>query len=109
MITTRVRLQLLAFVIVTVLGVGYVSVRYLGAGALFGAGPYPVTLQLTESGGIFTGADVTYRGVSVGPSRRTGRRSTNCSPITDRLLTTASRSAGMGGASGLISSWASTP
>lgn len=66
MINTRVRLQLLAFVIVTVLGVSYVSVRYLGAGALFGAGPYPVTLQLTDSGGIFTGADVTYRGVSVG-------------------------------------------
>jgi len=66
MITTRVWLQLLAFVIVTVLGVGYVSVRYLGAGALFGAGPYPVTLQLVDSGGIFTGADVTYRGVSVG-------------------------------------------
>jgi phospholipid/cholesterol/gamma-HCH transport system substrate-binding protein len=66
MISTRVRLQLLAFVIVTVLGVGYVSVRYLGAGALFGAGPYPVTLQLVDSGGIFTGADVTYRGVSVG-------------------------------------------
>jgi phospholipid/cholesterol/gamma-HCH transport system substrate-binding protein len=66
MITTRVRLQLLAFVIVTVLGVGYVSVRYLGAGALFGAGPYPVTLQLNDSGGIFTGADVTYRGVSIG-------------------------------------------
>lgn len=66
MITTRVRLQLLAFVIVTVLGLGYVSVRYLGAPALFGAGPYPVTLQLTDSGGIFTGAEVTYRGVSVG-------------------------------------------
>jgi phospholipid/cholesterol/gamma-HCH transport system substrate-binding protein len=65
-ITTRVRLQLLAFVIVTVLGLGYVSVRYLGAAALFGAGPYPVTLQLTDSGGIFTGAEVTYRGVSVG-------------------------------------------
>ncbi len=66
MITTRVRLQLLAFVLVTLLGVGYVSVRYLGAGALFGAVSYPVTLQLTDSGGIFTGADVTYRGVSVG-------------------------------------------
>lgn len=46
---------------------------------------------------------------SVEPSPRTGRRSTNCSPITDRLLTTASKSAGMGGASGRISSWVSTP
>ncbi|MDQ3901352.1 MAG: MCE family protein [Actinomycetota bacterium] len=66
MITTRVRLQLLALAIVTVLGVGYVSVRYLGAGALFGAGPYPVTLQLADAGGIFTGAEVTYRGIAVG-------------------------------------------
>ncbi len=66
MISSTVRLQLLAFVVVTVLGVGYVSVRYLDAGALLGTGPYPVTLQLTDSGGIFTGADVTYRGVSVG-------------------------------------------
>lgn len=66
MITRTIRLQLLAFVIVTVLGVGYVAVRYLGAGALFGTDGYRVTLQLTDSGGIFTGADVTYRGVSVG-------------------------------------------
>lgn len=66
MINNRVRLQLLAFVVISVLGVGYVSVRYLDAGALFGVGPYPVTLQLTDSGGIFTGADVSYRGVSVG-------------------------------------------
>jgi phospholipid/cholesterol/gamma-HCH transport system substrate-binding protein len=65
-ITTLVRWQLLGFVLVTLLGVGYVGVRYLGAGALLGGGDYAVTLQLTRSGGIFTGADVTYRGVSVG-------------------------------------------
>ncbi|MGQ0773208.1 MAG: MlaD family protein [Pseudonocardiales bacterium] len=66
MISRTVRWQLLAFVLVTLLGVGYVSVRYLGVAGLLGAGGYSVTLQLTESGGIFTGADVTYRGVSVG-------------------------------------------
>ncbi|MGH3916597.1 MAG: MCE family protein [Pseudonocardiaceae bacterium] len=66
MISRRIRWQLLAFALVTLLTVGYVSVRYLGAGALLGSGGYSVTLQLTESGGIFTGADVTYRGVSVG-------------------------------------------
>ncbi|MDQ2789673.1 MAG: hypothetical protein DLM60_18585 [Pseudonocardiales bacterium] len=66
MISSTVRFQLMAFVVVTVLGVGYVSIRYLDAGALLGAGPYPVTLQLTDSGGIFTGADVSYRGVTVG-------------------------------------------
>ena len=66
MTSRTVRLQLLAFVLVTLLGVGYVSVRYLGTGAWFGPGDYSVTLQLRESGGIFTGAEVTYRGVSVG-------------------------------------------
>lgn len=66
MISRRVRWQLLAFLLVTLLGVSYVSVRYLGAGALLGSDGYSVTLQLTESGGIFSGADLTYRGVSVG-------------------------------------------
>jgi phospholipid/cholesterol/gamma-HCH transport system substrate-binding protein len=66
MISKTVRWQLLAFVLVTLLGVSYVSVRYLDAPDLLGPGGYPVTLQLTDSGGIFTGADVTYRGVSVG-------------------------------------------
>ncbi|HEY2763286.1 MAG TPA: MlaD family protein [Pseudonocardiaceae bacterium] len=66
MIGRRVRWQLLAFVVVTLLGVSYVGVRYLDAGSLLGPGRYVVTLQLVDSGGIFTGADVTYRGVSVG-------------------------------------------
>ena len=45
---------------------GYAGFRYAGFGNIFGATTYPVRLQLAESGGIFTGADVTYRGVSVG-------------------------------------------
>ncbi|MCW0212373.1 MAG: MCE family protein [Pseudonocardia sp.] len=66
MITRTVRLQLLALVLVTVLGVGYVGFRYANLGAVFGATTYPVTMRMADSGGIFTGADVTYRGVSVG-------------------------------------------
>jgi phospholipid/cholesterol/gamma-HCH transport system substrate-binding protein len=65
-ITRTVRLQLIAFLVVTALGVGYAGFRYAGLGNLFGATTYPVQLQLAQSGGIFTGADVTYRGVSVG-------------------------------------------
>jgi phospholipid/cholesterol/gamma-HCH transport system substrate-binding protein len=65
-ITRVVRLQLIAFLVVTLLGVGYAGFRYAGFGSLFGATTYPVRMQLTDSGGIFTGADVTYRGVSVG-------------------------------------------
>lgn len=66
MITRTVRIQLLAFLLVTIVGVSYVAVRYADGQRLFGATTYPVTMQLTNSGGIFTGADVTYRGVSVG-------------------------------------------
>lgn len=66
MITRTTRLQLFALLVVTVLGVGYVGFRYAGLGNVFGTTTYPVTVRLAESGGIFTGADVTYRGVSVG-------------------------------------------
>jgi phospholipid/cholesterol/gamma-HCH transport system substrate-binding protein len=66
MITKVVRLQLVAFLLVTVVGVGYAGFRYAGFGDLFGTTTYPVRMQLAASGGIFTGADVTYRGVSVG-------------------------------------------
>jgi phospholipid/cholesterol/gamma-HCH transport system substrate-binding protein len=66
MITKVVRLQLVAFLLITVIGVGYAGFRYAGFGNLFGTTTYPVRVQLAQSGGIFTGADVTYRGVSVG-------------------------------------------
>ncbi|OZM80512.1 MCE family protein [Pseudonocardia sp. MH-G8] len=66
MITKIVRLQLVAFLVVTIAGVGYAGFRYAGFGDLFGMTTYPVRVQLAASGGIFTGADVAYRGVSVG-------------------------------------------
>ncbi|MEJ3653889.1 MCE family protein [Actinomycetes bacterium KLBMP 9759] len=66
MISRIVRIQLAAFLILAFAGVGYAGFRYAGFGDLFGATTYPVRMQLADSGGIFTGADVTYRGVSVG-------------------------------------------
>lgn len=66
MISRVVRLQLIGFLLVAVVGVGYVGYRYAGFEELFGSASYPVRVQLAESGGIFSGADVTYRGVSVG-------------------------------------------
>lgn len=66
MISRTVRLQLLALALVAIVGVGYTGFRYGGLDEIFGATTYPVTVQLADSGGIFTGADVTYRGVSVG-------------------------------------------
>lgn len=66
MITRLVRIQLLAFVVITLVGVSYVGVRYAHLDRLFYDPSYPVTMQLADSGGIFSGANVTYRGVDVG-------------------------------------------
>jgi phospholipid/cholesterol/gamma-HCH transport system substrate-binding protein len=58
-------LRLIAFAVVSVLGVGYVAVRYGGLDRLLGSG-YTVHADFPDSGGIFTGAEVTYRGVRIG-------------------------------------------
>ena len=65
MITRFTRLQLLAFLVVSVLGIGYVGVRYVGLGDRF-IGTYLVRADFDDAGGIFTNAPVTYRGVPVG-------------------------------------------
>jgi phospholipid/cholesterol/gamma-HCH transport system substrate-binding protein len=59
------KIQLGAFLIISVLGIFYVGTQYVGF-HFFSAGPYPVTLVLPESGGIFPNAEVTERGVTVG-------------------------------------------
>lgn len=66
MITRTIWLQLLAFALVALVGVTYVGFRYAGFENLIGRGGYPVRVQMTDSGGVFSGAAVTYRGVSVG-------------------------------------------
>ncbi|GLI01090.1 MCE family protein [Phytohabitans aurantiacus] len=68
MIRTGTKLQLLAFLLVSVLGVTYVAVRYVGIG---GRG-YIVHADFADAGGIFANAPVTYRGSPVG--RVTGVR-----------------------------------
>ncbi|MQA07092.1 MAG: MCE family protein [Pseudonocardiaceae bacterium] len=66
MLLRRVKVQLVLFVVIAVLGIGYVGGTYAGLDALFGTRGYQVTVQLPDSGGIFTNAEVTYRGVPVG-------------------------------------------
>ncbi|MET0467229.1 MAG: MlaD family protein [Aeromicrobium sp.] len=65
MITRRVRIQLAIFLAGTLVLLTYIGANYAHVDRLFGSG-YKVTVQMAESGGIFTTADVTYRGVSVG-------------------------------------------
>ncbi|WP_340683382.1 MlaD family protein [Amycolatopsis coloradensis] len=66
MLTTRVRIQVIAFVILALATTAFVGASYAGLGRLFGAGGYTVKLSLTDGGGLFTNGEVTYRGVAVG-------------------------------------------
>jgi len=66
MITRIARIQVLVFLVLSVVGVTYVGLRYVGLGdSLFG-GRYTVHMELSSTGGIFPNAAVTYRGVPVG-------------------------------------------
>ncbi|MEU1195353.1 MlaD family protein [Streptomyces sp. NPDC005813] len=66
MITRTVKAQLLAFATVTALGVSYVGARYTGLVDDVLHRGYTVRADFAESGGVFPGAEVTYRGVPVG-------------------------------------------
>lgn len=62
----KVKVQLALFLVIAVVGVGFVGGRYAGLDRLFGSNGYPVSVQLPESGGLFTNSEVSYRGVAVG-------------------------------------------
>ena len=66
MITARTKRQLVIFLIITIVGVTYVGARYARLDRLFYDSTYSVTAHFKESGGIFTDAEVTYRGVQIG-------------------------------------------
>ena len=66
MITRRTKIQLLVFVLITVIGVTYVGARYARLDRLIVDDSYSVVAHFPDSGGIFAGGEVTYRGVRVG-------------------------------------------
>jgi len=65
-ITRRTKFQLMIFVIITLFGVTFVGARYAQLDKWFYDDNYTVNVNLADSGGIFAGGEVTYRGVSVG-------------------------------------------
>jgi phospholipid/cholesterol/gamma-HCH transport system substrate-binding protein len=67
MLTFATRARLIAFAVLAVAVVLYTGIHYANLGRVVGLrGYYVVHLELTNAGGIFTDANVTYRGVSVG-------------------------------------------
>ena len=66
MITRRTRVQLVVFVLITLVGVSFVGARYARLDRMFVDTAYTVVAHFEDSGGIFAGAEVSYRGVRVG-------------------------------------------
>jgi phospholipid/cholesterol/gamma-HCH transport system substrate-binding protein len=66
MVSGMIRGQLIAFVVVTALGVSYACLQYLGVPRMLGVGIYRVTLELPRASGLYESAIVTYRGIQVG-------------------------------------------
>jgi phospholipid/cholesterol/gamma-HCH transport system substrate-binding protein len=67
MLTRATRLKLAAFAVIGLVIMGYTAGHYARLGRYAGLGGYYVVhLELANAGGLFTNADVTYRGVSVG-------------------------------------------
>lgn len=67
MISRLVKVQLVLFAIIGVVAIIFVGANYARLDKMVGLTQYPVTLQMGESsGGIFSNAEVTYRGVPVG-------------------------------------------
>lgn len=66
MITRTTKLQLLVFALIAAVGMAFVGARYAQLDRFFSDDSFTVTADFAQSGGIFTGAEVTYRGTSVG-------------------------------------------
>src|SRR4051794_22667479 len=61
-----IKVRLLAFVLLSAMGIIYVGASYLGfVDQALGRG-YTVHVLLPESGGLYQGSEVTYRGVKIG-------------------------------------------
>ena len=66
MISRTTKLQLIVFALITMIGCSYVGAKYAELDKYFVDDTYEVTANFSGSGGIFEGAEVTYRGVGVG-------------------------------------------
>jgi phospholipid/cholesterol/gamma-HCH transport system substrate-binding protein len=67
MLRRSTKVKLILFVVITLVGVSYVSAEYVGlAKYVTGNSGCTVHADFPDSGGIFSNAEVTYRGVTIG-------------------------------------------
>jgi phospholipid/cholesterol/gamma-HCH transport system substrate-binding protein len=66
-LTQRIKIQIAVFTAIAVGAIAAVFFGYLQVqSTFFGVDRYTVTVQLPQAGGLYTGGNVTYRGVTVG-------------------------------------------
>ncbi len=66
MTTRRTKVQLAIFALITMLGVSFVGAKYAQLNRLFYSTSYTVVAHFQDSGGMYAGGLVSYRGVRVG-------------------------------------------
>ncbi|MBO2447973.1 MCE family protein [Actinomadura barringtoniae] len=67
MLTVATRIKILAFLVISVLVIGYIGTGYADLGRYVGLRDYyTVKLGLSTTGGLFEGSAVSYRGIVVG-------------------------------------------
>ena len=62
----RIRIQLVVYVVITMVAGVVMAVGYVRLPAMFGIGRYSVTVELPRAAGLYPGGNVTYRGTEVG-------------------------------------------
>jgi phospholipid/cholesterol/gamma-HCH transport system substrate-binding protein len=63
----RMQIQLVLFTVIALVAMGLMSLHFMKLPAkLFGVGRYTVTMELPQTGGLYGGGNVTYRGTEVG-------------------------------------------
>jgi phospholipid/cholesterol/gamma-HCH transport system substrate-binding protein len=66
-LTRQIRIQFAVFLVIALLSGAVLFFQYMRAPSHFvGVGRYAVTLQLSQDGGLYEDANVTYRGYQVG-------------------------------------------
>lgn len=67
MLTRRIRTQLVVFAIISLIAAAIMVFSYMQVPSVFfGVDRYTVTVRLPQTGGLYAGGNVTYRGVEVG-------------------------------------------
>src|SRR3954447_8130194 len=67
MLRRTTKIQLILFIVITLVGISYVGAEYVGLSKyVTGNSGCKISADFPENGGIFTNAEVTYRGVTVG-------------------------------------------